>query len=321
MPRPSFPTTIFEFQRQFGTEEACLKYLIDSRWPDGFICPKCGHDAFWWQGTRNLLECRACHHQTSVTAGTVMHRSKMPLTMWFQAAYLVTTHTPGMSALQFQGQLGLTSYKTAFMMLHKLRAAMVREGREKLRGVVEVDETYIGGAKEGPVGRGALGKVIVAGAVEVRGERAGRVRLSVVPNVNGPTLEGFVKANVEQGSAVRTDAWRGYFGLEREGYNHAPLLGASSDKLPHIHRAFSNLKSWLVGTHHGVSPQHLPAYLNEYVFRYNRRQTRMAGFQTVLGLIAERRGPTYKGLAGVKTGTGEWAHPNPYEWYERESTG
>ena len=313
MSRPDFPRTIFEFQRQFNTEEACLKYLIASRWPRGFSCPRCGHDSFYWKAARKLLECKQCRYQASVTAGTVMHRSRQPLTIWFQAAYLVTTHTPGFSALQFQRQVGIPSYKTAFMMLHKLRAALVKEDREKLRGVVEVDETYVGGAEAGPGGRGARGKAIVVGAVEVRGERAGRIRLRVVKNVTGMSLEAFVQLNVEAGSTVRTDAFAGYFGLLRLGYNHTPLLGAKSSGLPYIHRVFSNLKSWLIGTHHGVSDYHLPAYLNEYVFRFNRRKTPMAAFQTALGLIGERKGPTYKGLYAVGAGGTEWEHPNPDE--------
>jgi transposase-like protein len=233
-----------------------------------------------------------------------MHRSKMPLKLWFHAAYLVTTHTPGMSALQFQRQVGLTSYQTAFTMLHKLRAAMVREGRDRLSGVVEVDETYIGGPEPGKTGRGAGGKVIVAGAVDLRGKSANRVRLRVIPNCSGETLLNFVKENVQEGSTVQTDDWGSYSKLDAE-YQHR----ISSD-LAHIHRVFSNLKTWLLGTHHGVSKQHLQAYLNEYAFRFNRRGTPMAAFQTVLGLAKERLGPTYKGLYGVKKGTGAWVHPS-----------
>ncbi|MDP2948925.1 MAG: IS1595 family transposase [Chloroflexota bacterium] len=311
MPRPDFPRTIMEFQKRFSDEGECLKYLIDSRWPDGFVCPRCTHDAFYWKEGRSLLQCKACGYQASVTAGTAMHRSKQPLTLWFWAAYLVTTHTPGMSALQFKRQVGLSSYQTAFTMLHKLRAALVKKDRDKLHGTVEVDETYIGGKEAGPGGRGAYGKVIVAGAVEVRGEVAGRLRLRVIPDVTAHTLEGFVKENVEGGVTVKTDAWMGYVGLEKAGYHHYMLMGSKSESLPHIHRAFSNLKTWLIGTHHGVSEQHLPAYLNEYVFRFNRRRTPMAAFQTALGLISERKGPTYKGLYGVAKGGLAWAHPNP----------
>jgi transposase-like protein len=212
-----------------------------------------------------------------------------------------------MSALQFQRQVGLSNYETAFAMLHKLRAAMVRAGRDRLSGIVEVDETYIGGKEAGPPGRGAKGKVIVAGAVDIRDKYANRIRLRVIPNVTGDTLTGFVKANVQEGSSVNTDDWRGYSRLNAAGYRHIVAL-----ELPHIHRVFSNLKTWLLGTHHGVSPQHLQAYLNEYVFRFNRRGTPMAAFQTVLGLAKERIGPTYKELYGVaKHGEFAWVHPNP----------
>jgi len=227
--------------------------------------------------------------------------------MWFQAAYLVTTHTPGMSALQFQRQMGLNNYETAFTMFHKLRAGMVRQDRDKLSGLVEVDETYIGGKKEGPAGRGAEGKAIVVGAVDIRGKAANRVRLRVIPNVTGETLLDFIKENIAEGSTIATDDWRGYSRLTTAGYKHV-----TSDELIHIHRVFSNLKTWLLGTHHGVSPQHLQAYLNEYIFRFNRRKTPMAAFQTALGMTKERLGPTYKGLYGVKKGEGEWTHPaNP----------
>jgi transposase-like protein len=307
--KPPFPHTIFEFQQWFSTEESCLKFMIQSRFPDGFVCPICKHTEYYWMEARKLLQCKQCKHQTSVTAGTIMHRSKMPLKLWFHAAYLVTTHTPGFSALQFQRQVGLSSYQTAFTMLHKLRAAMVRSGRDKLSSLVEVDETYIGGEEPGKKGRGAGGKVIVAGAVDIRGKYANRVRLRVIPNVTGATLVGFISDNAVSGSTIKTDDWLGYSGVNRAGYHHV-----TSEELIHIHRVFSNLKSWLIGTHHGVSPQHLQAYLNEFAFRFNRRNTPMAAFQTVLGLSGQRVGPTYKGLYGVAKGREMWIHPsNPIE--------
>ena len=306
MARPDFPKNIFEFNQWFPDEEACIKFLIASRWPDGFVCPQCGGKEYYWMEARKLLQCRNCKHQASVTAGTVMHRTKMPLTTWFQAAYLVTTHTPGMSALQFQRQVGLTTYETAFAMLHKLRAAMVRSGRDRLSGEVEVDETFIGGPEPGKAGRGAGGKVIVAGAVDLRGRSANRIRLKVIPNCSGEMLYGFVKENVQEGATVKTDEWAGYNSLSPEYQRKI-----SSD-LAHIHRVFSNLKTWLLGTHHGVSKQHLQAYLNEYAFRFNRRGTPMAAFQTVLGLVGSRLGPTYDGIYGVKRGDPAWIHPaNP----------
>lgn len=315
MPRPDFPRTVLEFQRRFRTDETCLQYLIDSRWPDGFVCPRCGWREAYWKARRKLFQCKQCSYQTSVTAGTVLHRSKMPLPQWFWAAYLVTTHTPGLSALQFARQMEL-HYETAFLMLHKLRAAMVRERRERLGGTVEADETYIGGERSGKRGRGALGKVLVAGAVEVRGKTMGRVRLRVIRSAAGEQLIGFVKADIEEGAAVITDGWQGYSGLKAAGYKHVAKVEGEPERameiLPHIHLIFSNLKTWLLGTHHGsVQKQHMQAYLNEFTFRFNRRRTPMAAFQTVLGLIDERLGPTYAGLYGIAKGSQEWAHPTP----------
>jgi transposase-like protein/Zn ribbon nucleic-acid-binding protein len=306
MPRPDFPKTIFEFNKWFPDEDSCMKFLIQSRWQDGFVCPKCKHNEYYWLEPRKLLQCKKCGYQVSPTAGTIMHRSRMPLTTWFQAAYQVTTNTPGKSALQFQRQVGLLRYETAFTMLHKLRAGMVKSGRDKLSGLVEVDETYIGGERHGKTGRGAEGKVIVIGAVEVRGKYANRVRLKVIPNVTQATLTEFIKSNIAEGSTIKTDDWIGYNKVEAEGYSHVV-----SEEIIHIHRVISNLKTWLLGTHHGsVSKQHLQAYLNEFTFRFNRRKTPMAAFQTVLGLAKERLSPTYKGLYGVAKGKELWTHPS-----------
>lgn len=313
MTRPEFPKTIFEFQQQFPTEEAQLDFLIKSRWPNGFVCPRCGNKEYSWISTRKLLQCKACSYQVSVTSGTAMHRSRIPIPIWLQAAYLVTTHTPGMSALQFQRQVGLHNYATAFAMLHKLRSAMVKPGRTKLSGIVEVDETFIGGERHGEGagrGRGATSKVLVVGAVDIQGKYANRVRLKIIPNASSIILTAFIKENIESGSVIKTDDWSGYFGLEKAGYKHIKI-----PELAHIHRVFSNLKTWLLGTHHGaVRKQHLQAYLNEFTFRFNRRKTPMAAFQTVLGLAKERKGPTYRGLYGIAKDKKLWEHPsNPTE--------
>lgn len=315
MPRPDFPRTVLQFQRRFGTDDACLEYLIDSRWPDGFVCRRCRHAEAYWKAPRKLFECKACHYQVSVTAGTVMHRSKMPLPVWFWAAYLVTTHTPGMSALQFARQMGLR-YETAFQMLHRLRAAMVKDGPDRLRGEVEVDETFIGGERVRTQGAHRYGKAIVAGAVEIRGNGSGRVRLKVISATTAEQLISFIRGAVEPRSTVITDGWRAYGRLADKDYGHEKRIERASERpgelLPHIHLVFSNLKTWLLGTHHGsVRKQHLQAYLNEFTFRFNRRRVPMAAFQTVLGLASQRLGPTYRGLYGVVQGSREWRHPNP----------
>ena len=310
--RIPFPATLLEFHRWFSEENSCIDYLYQSRWPEGFVCPKCGsrRGAYKIEAYRRV-ECAECKHQTSVTAGTVMHGTRMPLRVWFNGAYLVTTHTPGFSALQFQRQLGIKTYETAFQMLHKLRVAMVRPNHDRIHGDVEVDETFIGAKKPGKRGRGAAGKVMVAGAVEVldrdeKKERVGRLRLQVVADGSAESLVGFVLGNVEVGSAVRTDGLVSYNTLAKKGYSYE-IVGTHD--LEHIHKTFGNLKAWIEGTHHGVSKKHMQAYVNEFVFRHNRRRTPMAAFQTVLGLAARTEGLTYADLYATGS-TGRWKHPN-----------
>jgi transposase-like protein len=300
MPRPDFPRTLVAFQKQFSDPTACRRYLMESRWPEGFRCPRCDHtDALQITG-RPLWRCKACGYDTSATAGTVLHRSHIPLTEWFWAAYLVTTHTPGISALQLKRQLGLGSYRTAWLMLHKLRKAMVNAQREPLHGKVEVDEVYIGGPEENLYGRKLRQKALVVGAVEIRGQGSGRVRLKVIPDASGPSLVGFVKAHVEPGATVFTDGWAPYGGLDEAGYRHRPRIQGDpkrAEKLsPRIHRVFGNLQTWLRGTYHGVDKKHLQAYLDEFVFRFNRRQTPMAAFQTLLGLGGRHPPTSYEAL-------------------------
>jgi hypothetical protein len=250
-----------------------------------------------------------------------MQSSHTPLSTWFWGAYLMTTQTPGQSAVQFQRQLGLSRYETAFQILHKLRAGMVRPERDTIGGEhpVEVDECLIGGETRGE-GRGTHHKSIVVGAVEVRSRQddgkqhrrrvyAGRLRLRVVPDRSAEALTGFVKDNVALGSVLRTDGWTGYPGLTETGYLHEALtLGGDPDKaeahLPMIHLVFSNLKTWIKGTHHSrIEPKHLQAYLNEYVFRFNRRFYPMTSFHSVLGIAARSVPPTYAQLY-----SGEWTH-------------
>ncbi|GAG37322.1 unnamed protein product [marine sediment metagenome] len=212
-----------------------------------------------------------------------------------------------MSAIQFQRQTGIKNYQTAYMMLHKLRSGMVSQDRTKLDGTIQVDETYVGGKKPGLRGRGAAGKVVVAGAAEIKNKKISRVRLKIIPNVNSQTLTKFVEKNAVKGSTIITDDWKGYNSLQSANYNRI----IDDSELANLHKVFGNLKQWLVGTHKGVSPQHLQAYLNEFTFRLNRRVTPMAAFQTSLGLGTKKRGPTYKGLYGVAKGKSEYQHPNP----------
>lgn len=294
-----------DFQERFPDDDACLEYLAASRWPEGFRCPGCGGRRAWVLDRRHLRECADCHLQTSVTAGTVMHRTRTPLRLWFWAAYLVATHTPGISAVQLQRQLGISRYETAWLILQKLRRAMVAPEREPLQGEVEVDETLVGGHHEGRRGgRQRDGtKTLVGVIVEVRGEGSGRLRLEVLADAGQRTLTAWVETNVRPGAIVHTDGWRGYGRLGSAGFDHRPLLQRrdhpdAQKLLPHAHRAVSNLKTWLQGTHRGVSPEHLQVYLDEFVFRHNRRRTPMAAFQTLLGLGAVRAPSTYREIAG-----------------------
>ena len=219
-----------------------------------------------------------------------MHKTHLPLSLWFWSAYLVSTHAPGISALQLRRQLGITRYETAWMILHKLRRAMVAPEREPLRGEVEVDEGFLGGRDTDLCGgRQRDGKPLVGVAVEVRGTGSGRLRLQLLPDASSASLTGFVSSTVAAGAIVHTDGWQGYSGLHAAGFDHQPRKQRARypDRqflLPRAHRAISNLKTWLQGTHHGVSPKHLPVYLDEFVFRHNRRRTPLAGFQTLLGL-------------------------------------
>jgi len=249
-----------------------------------------------------LLQCRACRYQVSVTAGTVMHGTRGSFRDWFWAAYLVTTHTPGVSAVQLQRQRGLGRYETAWVMLQKLRRAMIRPERDRIGGIVEVDETYLGGVEEDRGGgrKRDSSKAIVVAAVEVRGRGTGRIRLGVVPDVSGPALAGFVETAVAPGSTVRTDGWQGYAPLKQRGYDHRPTTQgapkAAATLFPRVHRVFTHLKTWVWGTHRGVSRKHLPHYLDEFVFRFNRRRTPMAAFQSLLGLAGQHGPTTYDGL-------------------------
>lgn len=270
-----YPRTLPEFEARFATEEACLRYLESLRWPQGFVCPSCG-GAGGWRSARGLWECRACGRQTSVTAGTVLHGSRMPTTKWFAAMWHITAQKYGANALGLQRILGLGSYQTAWEWLHKLRRAMVRPGRERLSGRVEVDETYIGGPRPGKRGRGAAGKVAVAIAVEDKGNgRMGRARLAMLPDVTAESLRAFIRQSVEPGSVVGTDGLKSYQAVPADGYDHAAV---GSKELRLAHRVAALLKRWLLGTYQGaVRPGCLPYYLDEYTFRFNRRASASRG--------------------------------------------
>jgi transposase-like protein len=298
--------SLAEFQKSFPDEESCAAFLFRQRWPDGLVCPGCGKRRVVGLKSRpRLHECLDCGRQTSVTAGTAMHRSKLPLTTWFWAAHLMTTHSNGMSARQLEDQLGVT-YKTAWLLTQKLRRSMVDPDREPLEGVVEVDQAEIpfreGNAFFEP---GNAGKILVIGAVEVIDRatdqakprrkhakyldtRSGRLRLAVIADNSAASIAAFVRANVKPGTTLLTDGHASYPGLS--GYRHDPrVVGTMAGHvvLPWSHRAFSLLKRWALGTYHGLRRKHVDTYLNEFVFRYNRRFYRHVSFEGLLGLATK----------------------------------
>lgn len=278
-----YPRTIQEFDEWFPNENACVAYLLRIRWPNGFICPVCGGTKGWLTA-RQQIRCAGCQRQTSVTAGTIFEGTRKPLRMWFQATWHVTNQKFGGNALGMQRALGLGSYQTAWSWLQKLRRAMVRPMRDLLNGRVEVDETYVGGKEEGVSGRYTEKKAIVVIAVEVHEPKGfGRISMRQVPDVSGDSLVGFVRQMVLPRSVVLTDGWNGYNSLPRYGYTREKIvLSESGDPayvaLPGVHRVASLLKRWLLGTHQGsVSKKHLDYYLDEFTFRFNRRNSKAKG--------------------------------------------
>jgi ISXO2-like transposase domain/Transposase zinc-ribbon domain len=297
------PGSLPEFEARFPDDAACARWLLGKRWPEGFRCPGCGHDKGWELSRGTLLiECARCHRQTSVTAGTVLHRSHLPLKLRFLAAWLVATHTNGISARQLWKQLGLGSYKTAWLLLRKLRRAMVDPEREPPAGLVEVDETSLPfRAKDEPAaakpGRSHDGKLLIAGAVEIRGKAPGRVRLAVIEDYSAESLGGFVKAAVADGSTVVSDGWSGYATLADVKHEPTVIGGTPAHLvLPWVHRVFANAKRWGLGVYHGLRRQHLQAYLDEFVFRLNRRRTPAAAFERLLGLAVALQPAPYQML-------------------------
>ena len=284
--------SLTEFEQRFGDEDACAEYLAATRWPDGFVCPGCGSSKAWRLESKAwTYECAGCGRQTSVTAGTIMHHSKLPLTTWFWAAYVMATQPNGISALQLQRELSLGSYKTAWLLCAKLRRAMAAPGRSLLSGLIEADQTDIAHRdKNDPTtggGRGHHGKILVAGAVEVQDLRLGCIRLGIVPDDSAASLHAFLAASLAPSATAPTSGEAGYSG--GSGINDDPrVIGASdADKaVPRVHRILSDLKVWGLSVYHGLRRRHFQSYLDEFVYRFNRRRDRHAAFPALLGFAA-----------------------------------
>lgn len=302
-----YPRTILELEDRFSDEDACRDYLVQLRWPEGFICPRCGEKA-GWPASRGRMICRSCRYQASVTAGTIFEGSHKPLRLWFRAIWHITSQKNGASAMGLQRVLGLRSYQTAWTWLHKLRRAMVRPDRDRLSGRVEVDETYVGGEESRTDGRGTERKALVVIAAEEDGRGIGRIRMNRIPAATKRTLHKFIKLSIEPGSVVHTDGLLAYRGLELLGFEHErTVLQDETDKdaalrlLPRVHRVAGLLKRWLLGTHQGaVSREHLDYYLDEFTFRFNRRTSRSRGklFYRLLQQALQIEPTPYKMIVG-----------------------
>lgn len=276
----NYPKTLPEMEQKFLTEEACRDYLFNLRWPNGFVCPRCKGTEYWVLD-QNLFKCKKCHFKVSVTSGTIFDRTRKPLTIWFKAIWWVTSQKNGASALGLKRILDLGSYETAWSWLHKMRRAMVRPGRDRLSGEIEVDEIYIGGKKSGKRGRGASGKALVAIMAQIDGKRIGRIRLQRVANASAGSLKKAIQTGIEPKSDIHTDGWIGYGHLNSLNYIHRVIRKEASvgdNLLPCCNRVASLLKRWLMGTHQGaISHEHLDYYLDEYTFRFNRRTSQYRG--------------------------------------------
>jgi len=278
-----YPSTIREYFQMFPDDKSCLDYIIDLRWPTGYICVKCAHPSTPWRESRGRLACPLCRHQITVTAGTAFEKTRTPLTIWFDSAWHVATAKNGMSAKTLERTIG-TSYQVAWMMLQRFRVAMVNSERTKLTGTVEIDETFIGGEDQGGKrGRGADKNIVVI-AVEINeGKGFGRTRMRNIPDASGDSLIPFIRDSISNDAKLITDGWRGYNKVKDFGYTREVINLSDSDDFAHVlmpgvHRLASLLKRWILGTHQGsVSEMHLQAYLEEYTFRFNRRNSKSRG--------------------------------------------
>ena len=284
-----YPSTWTEFLEWFATEEACLSFVERLRWPDGFECPCCAVRAEPYRASRSRLVCRHCRHQTTATTGTIFDKTRTPLRVWLAGAWYITNQKLGVSALGLQRVLGLGSYQTAWTMLHRFRRAMVRPERNKLHGLVEVDETYldvVNTESEVPRSRrkSHTNKVLIVIGVELKEPKGfGRIRLRRIPDDRALSVLPFVEDEIAAGATVRTDGSAAYLKLKELGYHHdrKVMLGATEPahvSMPGVHRVASLVKRWLMGTHQGsVQQGQIDYYLEEFVFRFNRRSSRVRG--------------------------------------------
>lgn len=276
-----YPKNQIEFESLFNNDAKCLKYLEDLKYENGYTCEYCSCLSYW-KNKRGVFVCKSCKSESTATTGTIFHGSKIPLHLLFRFLWFLVLQKNGISAKSLQRILGFTRYETVWTWLHKFRHIMILPNRDRLNGKVEVDETFIGGVKPGKRGRGSEGKVLVIIAVELIGAYTGRTRMLMIKGADRKSINDFVKNNIEDGSTIVTDGWRGYTDLERMKYKHeivTKTIAVNDENLtPHVHKIASLLKRWLLGTHQNfTSVDYLNYYLDEFTFRYNRRKSNSRG--------------------------------------------
>jgi transposase-like protein len=283
-----YPKNQMEFEKLFSTDDQCLSYLLLLRLENSYLCPSCSHVEYWINDRKQMV-CKLCKRQTSILAGTIFHGTKTPITLILRALWFMVAQKNGVSAVSVQKILGINRYETVWTWLHKFRRLMVVPERSKLSGTVEIDETLVGGKKSGKRGRGAEGKILVVIAIELVGKKMGRVRMETIESAGRVNLNQFVKNNIELESTVITDGWKGYTDIKKMKYKHEiqnkKLILDKEDITPNVHKIASLLKRWLLGTHQNyVSQDYLNFYLDEFTFRYNRRNSKSRGllFYTLL---------------------------------------
>lgn len=292
--------SLYDFLKQFPSEEECFQYLVTKRWPDGFRCPRCGNYKAYFIEKHRRFQCAACRRQTSVTAGTVFHRLRHPLVTLFWAVYLIATSKKGISAMELKRKLGINSYQTAWLLLHKIRSAMASSQLFPLTGDAEADETFIGGRRPGKRGRGAVGKIPVAAVVETDGKTMGRAYLETIDAATTEHLTSFLTRNLSPGVKVTTDGFLAY-GFLSANFQHLPRVRSKrddEDTLPKVHILIANLKMWLRGTYNCLPSKHLQHYLDEFIFRFNRRGKLESIFDKLLVRCIAAPSFTYADLTG-----------------------
>ena len=305
-----YPKNFEEFLDKYATEKDCMNYIAEVRWGEtGFVCPKCGAKGAYISKD-DLRCCKICNQKTSVMSGTVFHRSKKSLRLWFHVMWWVVSQKNGCSAMNLKNVMDFNSYETAWTWLHKLRKVMVDPNRTRLNGNVEVDESFIGASETEVTGRETVKKILIAVVVEVKsGGSMGRIRLQRIKDASSDELLPFIMNNIEKGSTVITDGWSSYSSLSKNGYNHVIHNISKSDKpadelLPHVHIVISLIKRWLLGTHQGaVFEKHIQAYLNEFTFRFDRKSSKNRGrlFYSLMQLAIKQKAITMDGLTGKES--------------------